>query len=232
LTKDDAKTAGEPVSAAAPPPPTIHVLLADDHPIARAGARALLTQEGIEVVGEAATGEQAVEMAAALLPDVVLMDVSMPGMDGIAATEEIRRTLPDIYIIMFSTFDTRDWVVRSIAAGASGYLLKGVSRQALTQAVELVKHGGSLVDSRVLSALASREGEGEDEGLESLTKLLSPRELQVLHLVASGLTNKEIAVRIDYSVGTVKNVVQRIIEKLDVPDRTAAAVLAVRSGLV
>ena len=212
----------------------IKVLIVDDHPVVREGLRAMLKSPGISVVGEARGGGEAVERTRELNPDVVLMDVKMPDMDGIAATQAIKAQQRATSVIMITSFETKDYLRRAIEAGAAGYLVKGSSREALIQAVKVVREGGSLVDASLLSQLFGGHGSGEwvegdtrDVALASL----SPRELQSLKLLSRGLTNKEIAQEMHYSVGTVKNVVQRIIEKLGVSDRTQAAVYAVRGGL-
>ncbi len=211
------------------------MLIADDHPVVREGLRALLNARGVEIVGEARTGREAIELARELRPDVVLMDMRMPEVDGIEATKTLRQDTPEVAVIMITSFETKEYLKRAIDAGVAGYLLKGVSRDVLVQAVRLVKEGGSLIDQRLLSELASTARDLEEEGatasVEGLLATLSPRELQVLQLLSHGLTNKEIAQQMHYSVGTVKNVVQRVIEKLGVSDRTQAAVYAARAGL-
>jgi RNA polymerase sigma factor (sigma-70 family) len=212
----------------------ITVLIADDHPMVREGLRSMLDAEGITVIGEAINGSEAVEKVRELNPHLVLMDVRMPDMDGLAATEVIKQGSPETSIIVVTSYESKEYLRRAIAAGAAGYILKGMSRESLIDAVRLVKAGGSLIDARLLSELLREMGiegsrfEGRAEGtLEALT----PREQQVLQLLIDGLTNKEIAQQMHYSVGTVKNVVQRVIEKLGVSDRTQAAVYAVRAGL-
>lgn len=211
----------------------ITVLIADDHPMVRFGARFLLDVPGIEVVGEAATGEEAVREAMALRPDVVLMDLAMPDMDGVKATSLIRRDCPETAVIIVTGDVTNDFVRGALEAGAVGYLQKGASRDMLVQAVRLAPTGTSLIDSHVLPTLAHESVAPADPATEASVALasLSPREVEVLRYLAVGLTNKEIAREMHYSVGTVKNIVQRTIEKLGVSDRTQAAVLAVRAGL-
>jgi DNA-binding NarL/FixJ family response regulator len=213
----------------------IRVLVADDHPMARAGERAMLNTPGIEVVGEAATGREAIQMVEELAPDVVLMDVHMPDMDGLEATEQIKARRPVTAVIVVTGSEEHDHIRRAIEAGATGYLLKGAQREVLIQAVKLVQEGGSLIDASLLRALAEDAnkvaGESGKAQVGQLIGALSPRELEVLRYLAAGLTNKEIATEMHYSVGTVKNVVQRIIEKLGVSDRTQAAVYAVRAGI-
>jgi RNA polymerase sigma factor (sigma-70 family) len=162
------------------------------------------------------------------------MDVRMPDMDGLAATEAVKREAPATSVIVLTAYESKEYLRRAIEAGAAGYMLKGMTRDSLVDAIRLVKVGGSLVDTRLLSELLREMGivgsriEGAAEGT---LEALSPRERQVLQLLVQGLTNKEIAQQMHYSVGTVKNVVQRVIEKLGVSDRTQAAVCAVRAGL-
>jgi PAS domain S-box-containing protein len=210
------------------------ILIADDHPMVREGLRSMLDgTEGLVVVGEAADGHEAVDAVETLAPDVVLMDVRMPDMDGLAATEAIKQNHPETSIVIITSYESKDYLRRAIEAGAAGYLLKGMSRDSLIDAIGLVKGGGSLIDARLLSEMLAEMGvegsrfHGEAGTLEALT----PRELDVLQLLVGGMTNKEIAAEMHYSVGTVKNVVQRVIEKLGVSDRTQAAVYAVRAGL-
>jgi DNA-binding NarL/FixJ family response regulator len=221
--------------AAVGDPELIHVLIVDDHPMVRAGERAMLNDPEIEVVGEAANGSQSVAMAESLEPDVVLMDVHLPDIDGLQATAEIKKRCPATSVIMVTGSEERQHIRRAVEAGAAGYLLKGAPREMLLQAVKLVQAGGSLIDASLLSALAEdanlEAGEGGKAQVGKLVSTLSPRELDVLRYLASGSTNKEIAQEMHYSVGTVKNVVQRIIEKLGVSDRTQAAVYAVRAGV-
>lgn len=211
----------------------ITVLIADDHPMVREGLRSMLDAEGIEIVGEAANGTEAVEGVQQLNPDVVLMDVRMPDMDGLTATEIVKEGSPETSVIVITSYESKDYLRRAIEAGAAGYLLKGMPRESLIDAIRLVRGGGSLIDARLLSELLREMGvEGSRfQGAEGALEALTPREQEVLQLLVCGLTNKEIAAEMHYSVGTVKNVVQRVIEKLGVSDRTQAAVYAVRAGL-
>jgi PAS domain S-box-containing protein len=215
------------------PRDAITVLIADDHPMVREGLRSMLDAEGIEIIGEAVNGADAVERAQQMDPDVVLMDVRMPDMDGLTATEVIKQTSPQTSVIVITSYESKEYLRRAIEAGAAGYLLKGMSRESLIDAIRLVKGGGSLIDARLLSELLKEMGvEGSRfQGVEGALEALTPREQDVLNLLVRGLTNKEIASEMHYSVGTVKNVVQRVIEKLGVSDRTQAAVYAVRAGV-
>jgi RNA polymerase sigma factor (sigma-70 family) len=235
LNSDTKGTGSEGESGAREEAERIRVLLVDDHPLVRAGARAMLNDPTIEVVGEAATGAEGVELTHTLNPDVVLMDVNLPDIDGLVATAEIKRELPQVSVVIVTGDESRDYIRRAIDAGAAGYLMKGASREVLIQAVKLVQAGGSLIDAGLLASLAhDANQEAGPRGKDQIDKLLdslSPREIEVLQDLARGMTNKEIAQRMHYSVGTVKNVVQRIIEKLSVSDRTQAAVYAVRAGL-
>ena len=212
-------------------PDGIRVLIADDHPVVRDGLRAMLHEEGILVVGEVSTGREAVDRLAALQPDVILMDIRMPDMDGLAATRLIKEEAPAVSVIVVTSFESKDYLRDAIAAGAAGYLLKGMSRSLLLDSIRIVRDGGSMFDPNVLSELLRQVAERVSEVPAEALDALSDRERETLTLVAEGLTNREIADRLGYSVGTIKNVVQQVIEKLGVSDRTQAAVLGVRAGL-
>jgi len=173
-------------------------------------------------------------MAKELNPDVVLMDIRMPDMDGLEATQLIKQEVPAASVIIITSYESRDYLRRAIEAGASGYMLKGMPKDALLEGIKLVKSGGSLIDAKLLSELLQQMGLRDSlrrPEYGALSEALAPRERDILQLVVQGLTNKEIAREMHYSVGTVKNVVQRIIEKMGASDRTQAAVLAVRAGL-
>jgi two-component system, NarL family, response regulator LiaR len=204
----------------------IRVLVADDHAVVREGLRTFLAlQEGIEVVGEAADGEAAVREAEHLRPDVVLMDLVMPRLDGVGAMRELRRRLPECRVIVLTSYAEDDRILPAIQAGAAGYLLKHVEPRELARAVRAAHAGEALLDpsvaARVVSALARPEREE-----------LTPREREVLALIARGMANKRIARELGVSEKTVKAHVGHVLAKLGVSDRTQAAVLAVRSGLV
>lgn len=212
-------------------PDKIRVMIADDHPVVRDGLRAMLREDGIDVVGEVSTGRQAVDRLAALRPDVILMDIRMPDMDGLAATRLIKEEAPSVSVIVVTSFESKDYLRDAIAAGAAGYLLKGMSRSLLLESIRIVRDGGSMFDPNMLSDLLRQVAERLSEVPAEALDTLSDRERETLTLVAEGLTNRAIADRLGYSVGTIKNVVQQVIEKLGVSDRTQAAVLGVRAGL-
>jgi DNA-binding NarL/FixJ family response regulator len=208
------------------------VLIVDDHPLVRSGARVMLDDPGIEIIGEAATGRESIQRAATLRPDVVLMDIGMPDMNGLEATAAIKRDCPETAVVILTGDTSRSFIRSAIEAGAVGYLMKGAARELLLQAIKLTQSGAGTFDIGLLSAI-TKEDAPDDAVVVVDTALsaLAPRELEVLRHLANGHTNKEIAKSMNYSVGTVKNVVQRVIEKLAVADRTQAAVLAVRAGL-
>ena len=208
----------------------IRVLVTDDHPVVRDGLRAMLDEPGINVVGEAATGQQAVDRVGPLNADVVLMDVRMPDMDGLTATKLVKQQHPGVAVIVITSFESKDYLRQAVEAGAAGYLLKGMKRNLLVESIRVVRDGGSIFDPAMLASLLQGVARSEP-ALEGTLDRLTERELRVLQLVAGGHTNREIADELGYSVGTIKNAVQRVIEKLDVSDRTQAAVLAVRAGI-
>jgi len=207
----------------------IRILIVDDHPVVRDGLRAMLDAPGMQVVGEASSGASAIQRAAELEPDVILMDVRMPDMDGLSASRIIKESHPGISIFVVTSFSSVDYLQRAISSGASGYLLKGMGRDTLVNSVRLVRDGGSVFEATLLRRVLT--GIGYDPSASEAMRELSERERAVLRLLAAGQTNREIAEAVGYSVGTIKNTVQAIMEKLGVSDRTQAAVLAVRSGI-
>jgi DNA-binding NarL/FixJ family response regulator len=214
----------------------IRVVLADDQGLVRAGFRALLdAQDDIEVVGEAGDGEQAVSLATELTPDVVLMDIRMPGTDGLAATRRISADgdLADVRVVILTTFELDEYVFEAIRSGASGFLVKDTEPDELVQAVRVVAGGDALlspsVTRRLIGEFAARAKEPHDAGgLHELTD----REQQVLALVADGLSNHEIARRLYVSPATAKTHVSRAMIKLRARDRAQLVVIAYESGLV
>ena len=204
------------------------VLVADDHQVVRAGIVALLAQQdGFAVVGEAGTGEEAVAQALAQRPDVVLMDLQMPGMDGVEATRILREQVPGVHVLVLTTFDDDELIWGAIQAGAKGYLLKDSPPAALFAAVRDVAAGKTLIPPEILARLTQviqQGGPGVQE--EPLTE----REHQILQLIAKGHSNKEIAATLFISDNTVKTHISNLFEKLGVRDRTEAVTKALRLG--
>ncbi len=206
----------------------IRVLVADDHPMLREGLTAVLgTQPDFEVIGEAADGSELVQLAETLRPDVILLDLEMPTVDGVAALEGLRDAGSEARTIVFTAYDTDERILRSLRAGARGYLLKGASRAEIFDAIRTVHSGGSLLGPAVTSRLLDHIEQG-DERPDGLT----PRELEVLTLLARGLKNAEIASELFISERTVKFHVSSILAKLGAETRTEAVRVAARRGLV
>ncbi len=209
---------------------SIRVLIADDHEVVRSGLRTLLAGTDVELVGEVSTGDAAVKYALSNAVDVVLMDIRMPEGDGLTALGRIKLDKPEMPVLMLSTFDNPTYIARSVALGASGYLLKGCSKEELLNAIHTAASGESAWTRdelrRVTGALATPRLAADVE------VPLTQRESEVLKQLALGLTNKEIANTLHISYETVKEHVQHILGKIGVSDRTQAAVWAVRKGLV
>lgn len=212
----------------------ISVLVVDDQRLVREGIASLLNiQEGIQVVGTAVDGQDALAQALSLIPDVILMDVRMPGMNGIEATQQLRKRLPTCHILMLTTFDNDEYIIRSLQAGASGYLLKDIPAADLAQAVQLVHAGIYQLDPSVAGKLVGQLGKSKPpESTIELTHDLTERELQVLRLIATGATNREIAADLSVSEGTVKNHVSNILGCLGLRDRVQAAIFAHENHLI
>jgi DNA-binding NarL/FixJ family response regulator len=215
-------------------PGRVRVLLVDDDDLMRAGLRAVLSSDAtIEVVGEAGDGRAAVERARAVRPHVVLMDVRMPNLDGIAATRELLGVLPQARVVIVTTFEDDDYIFGALAAGASGFLLKRTRPEELIAAIHTVASGDSLlspsVTRRVIDRMAQQPPPGAPVG-ERLAEL-TPRERDVLELIARGLSNGEIAAELVIEESTVKTHVKRILAKLRLRDRVQAVIFAYESGL-
>jgi len=215
----------------------IRVLLVDDHPVIREGIRAMLSNNpGIEVTAEASSGTEAIEKVAEIAPHVILMDIRMPGMSGTEAVRQIKRTHPEISVIMLTMFDSEVQVVEAIRAGAEGYLTKDASRELLCQAVRTVVDGGTIVEAGLLPVAMrglqpSSNDTPEGDAGSSLLSRLTPREMDVLRLLARGYNNKDICAELSLAEVTVKKHVQNVIGKLGVSSRTHASILGVRLGL-
>ena len=208
----------------------ISVLIADDHPVVRQGLRTFLElQEDMEIVGEAAGGEEAVALVQELLPDVVLMDLVMPGVDGVEATRRIRDVSPATKVIALTSFTDDKTVFASIKAGAAGYLLKDVRPQALSDAIRTVHRGEALLHPTIAAKLMQEFAQRDKR---SAKDPLTEREHDVLRHIARGMSNKEIAAALVLSEKTIKTHVSNILQKLHLADRTQAALYAVKEGLV
>jgi DNA-binding NarL/FixJ family response regulator len=209
---------------------SVKLLIADDHEVVRYGLRSLIADTEIEIVGEATTGEQTIKMALESNPDVVLLDIRMPGGDGLNVLGRLKLERPDLAILILSTYDNPTYVARAVALGAAGYVLKGADRAHLLDAIRKSAAGESVWTRdelrRVTGALATPRLNADVE------VPLTQRESEVLRQLALGLTNKEIAQTLHISYETVKEHVQHILRKVGVSDRTQAAVWAVRKGLV
>jgi DNA-binding NarL/FixJ family response regulator len=217
----------------------IRILLVDDQALFREGLRTLLSvRPDLEVVGEAGNGQEAVEAATKLRPDVVLMDLRMPVLNGVAATRRLQQELPECKVIVLTTFDDDEYVFDGLRAGAVGYLLKDVSSDKLVEAIRAAAQGNSFLEAsiatRVVAEFTRLSGQNQVDvsGERPLVEPLSERELEILAVLAGGASNREIAQRLHITEGTVKNHVTNILGKLGVRDRTQAALKGREMGLV
>ncbi len=203
----------------------IKILICDDHPIVRAGILGILeTQPDFEIIAEAENGQEAIDQARKLTPDVVLMDLRMPEIDGVKAIKQIKESHPEIHILVLTTYDTDADIVRAVDAGATGYILKDVPREELFRAVRATARGEAMLASSVAERLMGKVRSGGE-------KPLSAREIEVLMLVARGATNQAVAEALHISKATVKSHLIQICNKLGVSDRTAAATTAIERGI-
>lgn len=207
------------------------ILLCDDQAVIRDGLEMLLNLEkDMQVIGSASDGAEAIELAAQKQPDLILMDLKMPGTNGIEATREIRARFPQIKILVLTTYDDDEWVFDAIRAGASGYLLKDTPRQKIVEAIRGTMDGKSFLDPAVAGKLMNQVASNQTQPASVLAERLTERELDVLRLIAKGFNNSDIASQLHLSEGTVRNHVSAILEKLGVSDRTQAAVIAIQHG--
>ena len=210
----------------------MRVLICDDQAITREGLSMLLALDrDITVIAQASDGAEGVELAALHQPDLVLMDLKMPGMNGIEATRQIRSRFPAMRVLVLTTYDDDQWVADAVRAGAAGYLLKDTTREELLKAVRGTVDGKSYLDPAVAGKVLGLAASPQTQPASVLTAKLSEREVDVLNLLARGFTNADIAAQLHLSEGTVRNHVSTIFAKLDVNDRTQAAVIAIRHGL-
>src|SRR5215203_1565329 len=219
----------------------MRLAVVDDHELARESLKNMLMDESdIEVVGEASNGRQALLLCSRLRPDLILMDVRMPEMDGLAATKEVKQRYPGVSVMMLTMHENPDYLLEALKAGAAGYVLKDAPQEEIIEAVRRVRNGESPMDSelaaRLLRRLASerevRRGTHDSHTFAYETEPLTPRELEVLGLMKLGRTNREIAADLVISLGTAKNHVEHIMAKLRVSDRTQAVVRALELGIV
>lgn len=206
----------------------IRILVTDDHPVVREGLVAILnTQQDFAVVGDAASGQATLDLARTLRPDIVLLDLAMPEMDGVETLRQLQRVVPDTRVIIFTAFDTDERILSAVRAGAQGYLLKGAPRNDIFRAIRVVYQGGSLLEPMIAQKLL-RQVSQEAPGDSALT----PRELDVLRLLARGLQNKEIAIELGITGRTTKFHVGSLLRKLGAGNRTEAVAIAAQRGLI
>lgn len=216
------------------PSPTdpVRVLVVDDHPMVREGLRSMLAGDGVSVTGEAGSGAEALQRMAGRDVDVVLLDLELPDMDGLTVLRRMREIDARLPVLVVTMHQDPALVRRAVEAGANGYVLKGVGRRELLASIHAVQSGESVFDPELLKAALAGRDRAAVETAPVNGDGLSRVELDLLRLVAAGLTNRQIGQRLHWSHATVKKYVQRVLEKLDVPDRTRAAVEAVRRGLL
>ncbi|MBL8775458.1 MAG: response regulator transcription factor [Acidimicrobiales bacterium] len=212
----------------------IRLMLADDHRMLREGLRRSMAEQGFDMVGEARDGAEAVELARVLQPDVILMDVTMPELDGVEATRRIRSALPQVKVVMLTMHADQDVLASAIRAGASGYLVKDCSTEEIAEAVRMTARGDTIISPRLAASMLDevRRIDGRPAGGPDEERVVTRREEEVLQLIADGCSTPEVAERLYISQKTVKNHLASIYQKLDARDRTQAVLQAVRMGIV
>jgi DNA-binding NarL/FixJ family response regulator len=225
----------EPKDERSQPLERVRVLIADDHPLVREGLKSVLRRQDIEVVGEASTGRQAVEAAERLNPDVAILDIRMPDMDGLQALAAIKKSTPTVSVLMLTSYEDKEYLLKAVLGGAAGYLLKGSSSRDLVGFVRRIADGESIIDTgsmaRVLDSAAG-EAEAPSVAADRLIEPLSGRETAILRGLTRGLKNQELAVLLEVKETTVKTHIRHLFRKLRVSDRTQAVVWAARHGLM
>ncbi len=224
--------AAAPATPAADGAPAVRLMLADDHRMLREGLRRSMTEQGFSVVGEAADGAQAVELAHRLQPDVVLMDVTMPELDGVGATREIRASLPNVRVVMLTMHADEDVLASAIRAGASGYLVKDCSTREIAEAVRMAASGETIISPNLAASMLNEVRKLDEPDTADEQRVVTRREEEVLQLIANGCSTPEVAEQLFISHKTVKNHLASIYQKLDARDRTQAVLQAVRMGIV
>ncbi len=222
----------EPMSKTRPDgkPSVIRLMLADDHRMLREGLRRSMTEHGFEIVGEARDGAEAVDLAAAVRPDVILMDVSMPELGGVEATRQIKARQPEVRIVMLTMHADQDVLADAIRAGANGYLVKDCSTDEIASAIETVAAGETALSPRLAASMLIEVR--RQDGMSEPERIITKREEEVLQLIADGCSTPEVAENLYISQKTVKNHLASIYQKLDARDRTQAVLRAVRMGIV
>lgn len=211
----------------------VRLMLADDHRMLREGLRRSLTDEGFDVVGEASDGEEAVRLAGSLRPDVILMDVTMPDVDGVEATRRIHQQFPEVRVVMLTMHADQSVIAEALRAGASGYLVKDCSTDEIAEAVRMAANDDATLSPALATAMLDEVRRIEPEPTEEDTdRVITKREVEVLQLIADGCSTPEVAERLYISQKTVKNHLASIYHKLDARDRTQAVLQAVRMGIV
>jgi DNA-binding NarL/FixJ family response regulator len=209
------------------------VFVIDDHPVVREGFRSMLTDEGIEIVGEAATGAEAVERITTVGVDMILLDLKLPDIEGLALLRRLKNIVPASPVLVITMHDDPSLVRRAVEAGAAGYALKGIGRRELVAAIHAVCNGEAVLEPGLLRAIVrGSSGVPSPNAAEPARTVLTRIEIDLLGLMAEGMTNVQISERMRWSLATTKRYVQSVLEKLEVSDRTQAAVTAVRRGLL